>query len=853
MIHFLLSIIVIFGPIARGSVRPWAFLILYALTAIALLIGINKLFYAKEIIIRRTPLDMPILVLLGVYVIGIFHSHYIYGSIMECTRLFILAAIFYLVINFVREEQDIKKILNIILMSGAAIAVFGILQYMGALNKEWWDNPGFLSATYVNHNHFAGLMELLAPLSIGMILIEKQMAKKVFYVYIFLILAAAFILSMSRGGWISLSISMLFMACVISRKGRARFVMLIIGLFLVTFFIFVLNTVDTGLLFKRVSSYRELDFSGRVEIWKGTLGIIKDNLFSGTGPGTFIYNFQKYRPQGLNMLVNYAHNDYLQVASETGIFGLLAMIFIIFKIIAKGLNTHRIATSSFKVWMPLALVTGVLGMAIHGVGDFNFYIPANVILFTVFSAIIFNINSMKEKGTKVIIARTALSAYRILKTILISGILVFIIFTGACLTAEIYYNASEKAVMRDDLNSAELCLKKSIIFYPLNYQFYYKLAALYGEESSAASDTALCLKKAEMEYKKALRFNDTDSWVWLGLANVYYRLYQISPLEYKFRDMAGTSYRMALKLDPANSHYMKMFGRFLLNSGEPDLSGNVYQKASDLMSKSKTLAAFSKRLTDADKYLKAADMAYSSQNIKKAMMFYKMAEQFGKKEATLGEIRCYMKISNMMKAMEKYRGLERSNKNKAVLFTAIADYCLSMGLHESAERFSEYAINADPFNPEGYQLKYRLIRIISGGYTYPEKEINKILSFNKVPIRQIDTGPGGFDVRFSVKENLYKDGTFTKEMILPAGIYEVRINAKGQKAGGMWPHMIIRFNGVDIMDAYIDKGSYDIYSGIAIVDYPVNELDILYDNDYYDPETKEDRNLYIDGIGLKSL
>ena len=58
---------------------------------------------------------------------------------------------------------------------------------------------------------------------------------------------------------------------------------------------------------------------GRLFMYKNEIPLILDHPILGTGPGTFIYAFTQYRPLGLNLLWNYAHNDYLQIASEIGL------------------------------------------------------------------------------------------------------------------------------------------------------------------------------------------------------------------------------------------------------------------------------------------------------------------------------------------------------------------------------------------------------------------------------------------------------------------------------------------------------------------------------------------------------
>ena len=51
----------------------------------------------------------------------------------------------------------------------------------------------------------------------------------------------------------------------------------------------------------------------------------------------------------------------------------------------------------------------------------------------------------------------------------------------------------------------------------------------------------------------------------------------------------------------------------------------------------------------------------------------------------------------------------------------------------------------------------------------------------------------------------------------------------------------------------MDSSDWAYYQGVIVVDYPVNSIDIIYDNDYYNAETKEDRNLSIGSLKLKVL
>lgn len=90
-----------------------------------------------------------------------------------------------------------------------------------------------------------------------------------------------------------------------------------------------------------MSSGKQLSDPGfiRLLMWKGTLHLATSspkNFLIGTGPETFPYTFQKYRPAELNysseweFILNKPHNYYLEVLAETGIVGLFSYLCLLY-------------------------------------------------------------------------------------------------------------------------------------------------------------------------------------------------------------------------------------------------------------------------------------------------------------------------------------------------------------------------------------------------------------------------------------------------------------------------------------------------------------------------------------------
>jgi putative inorganic carbon (HCO3(-)) transporter len=61
----------------------------------------------------------------------------------------------------------------------------------------------------------------------------------------------------------------------------------------------------------------------RDEVSRAALPYLKDFMLTGSGGGSFYVVFPRYHNDKLNGFYDFAHNDYVQIAAETGVMGLL--------------------------------------------------------------------------------------------------------------------------------------------------------------------------------------------------------------------------------------------------------------------------------------------------------------------------------------------------------------------------------------------------------------------------------------------------------------------------------------------------------------------------------------------------
>jgi O-antigen ligase len=131
--------------------------------------------------------------------------------------------------------------------------------------------------------------------------------------------------------------------------------------------------------------------AGRAEIARDCWHMFAQKPLLGWGLGAFPYVYPEFRSFYTDYLINQAHNDYLQVAVETGAVGTLAMLWFIVALYRRALGRlgrpRSRASSDFGGTARLAALTGCTGLLVHSLVDFNLHIPANAAMFFVLCAI----------------------------------------------------------------------------------------------------------------------------------------------------------------------------------------------------------------------------------------------------------------------------------------------------------------------------------------------------------------------------------------------------------------------------------------------------------------------------------
>jgi len=293
-------------------------------------------------------------------------------------------------------------LLVVMFLVGFAEAVYGLVIYFGGDALGLW-NPGHargsLSSTYVNQNHFAGLMELTICIGLGLLLYiqedrryRSRSGKAVdaavalvsgqsgFVLFCLVTMTAALILTTSRGGIGALTVgigaTVLFAALKRGVKARELKLGGLTGVLVVV----ALFWIGPGQL---PGKMRDVGLaSHRSDLRDTSYRIIAASPAFGTGVGTYRWVFPGYKDAryGGNFY-EHAHNDFLEVLGEQGIvgFALLAcgMLIICYRLV----RVYGKTKDPFIRGAMFASIAGCGSLLVHGLVDFNLQIPANAAYF----------------------------------------------------------------------------------------------------------------------------------------------------------------------------------------------------------------------------------------------------------------------------------------------------------------------------------------------------------------------------------------------------------------------------------------------------------------------------------------
>lgn len=613
---FLIFILtLIFAPLALGSVEQWSLTLLEGLSLLALSIFLIKTSINKDSSLYEIPGILPLLCLwvyfifqlvpLPAYMVKIIFpmTYQIYSdtvgivepiswislsinkkeTFLEFLRFTGYLAFYILTIQLLTEKELLKKTVYIIVFFSSALAIFALIQYLSGTTKIYWFRQTFGASPFgpfVNRNHYAGFMGMIFPLALGLFLalkpkfsnktilhkIKEFFSEKKNNMYILIglstvIIAFTIFLSLSRGGIMSLSLSMLFFTAVLmmkkTRRKREGLIILIISLIIIFVSWFGWDPIISR--FEKIITTEGTIAELRLQMWLDSLQIIKDFPLTGTGFGTFIDIYPKYASIKEELIIEHAHNDYIELLTNGGIIAFLLWGWFIFAVILKSYKSFIQRHDSFSIYLYLGSVAGCIYILLHSFADFNLQIGSNgLYFFFLMGLIVSSANTRLHSGLgKTYLKPVNFKAYKILPLIA-SLLFIFITFSNLSILIGSYYHSFIKdlrldRVSKDDLMDAKKMALKASSFNPFEPEYLYfagNIDILLKDNESAKKYYLNALKLTPLYGEYSQR---------LGLI-----------LDDENKEIAERMLKAGILSEPTNDSMYKTYAEWLLSENRKD-------------------------------------------------------------------------------------------------------------------------------------------------------------------------------------------------------------------------------------------------------------------------------------------
>jgi len=389
---FSVAALLMFGPLAFGAVDTWSIFVLRAASAVLFVIWAFGQLRSSRVSLRWSPVFSPMITFASLmclqFVPGI--SAYRHATYSQLLLYISYGAVCFLLVQTFNRSREVRFVATALTIYGTSIALFAVLQNLNAPGKIYWlKTPhfgGWIYGPYVNHNHYAGLMEMLVPVPLVFAFSrfghtrERWIAASAAA-----FMAATVFLSGSRGGMIAFAVQMtIFIVFVFRERKKRTVVVLLSGFVLLSIGIITWTggrEVRTRIATLAAEKHSDMSSDIRLQIDRDILRMWQRRPVLGWGQGTFADVYPRFRSFYTDSLVNAAHNDYLQVLAETGILGFGTMIWFLVSVLRPALRKSHKWASDLNGAVAVAAILGISGILVHSLVDFNMQIPANAALF----------------------------------------------------------------------------------------------------------------------------------------------------------------------------------------------------------------------------------------------------------------------------------------------------------------------------------------------------------------------------------------------------------------------------------------------------------------------------------------
>lgn len=581
----------------------------------------GKMWAQKELRLVRTPLDIPVLLFVLVYIVTTFTSLNLTVSVLGhfgrfnggLVSVICYALLYFVYVNNVRTFEHVKRIAWALSLSGVILAILGILQYFVAtstvgtatsfkyfgLIPVWNDPWGLMQNRFFtpagSPNNLSYFLMAILPVTMSLLAISKRAGQRVLYT-IGVVTAFAYIaLANILAAWVGVAIAVVIFFYFAWEATFSRNRRLFTGIL-----VFFLAAASLALPivrdrmpadFKDLPKEINLDWSSSWQIAANTLA---GRPLQGSGLDTFLFDFTRFRDVSLNatpywnLRFDRANSELLQILATLGLAGLAAFLFLIYRVVKLGLSylpkekdleTHTISVGFAAGTLALITMALIFGY-FSSVTSFMLWISIAMLVRlwveekqVIVKSTVISVPFGGESGSEG--RKDILPAATFFPTALIG--LAFLFLFGRIFLAEVYFQKSleaarandGKATYDDQVQAIQMAqigpsawqIRVDRDIYHTTFSGTNLLLAnsLAGQDKPDTTTIQTLVSQAINEAKTAKDLNPYNVNNWEQLATVYRNLITFAQGADQFSEQ---SYVQAIQLDPTNARLRDTLGTF---------------------------------------------------------------------------------------------------------------------------------------------------------------------------------------------------------------------------------------------------------------------------------------------------
>lgn len=567
----------------------------------------------RERLVSSLPLLFPIAIYAAVVVLSLWGARNRYEGLVQSAQTLVSLGLFWAAATLFGETAAVFRLFRWAVGAASVVALLGIAQAWGA------DIPTLVittpivapGSTFGNINMAAQYLILVLPLAVCLVVMASTPGGELGAGAALGLIATHLSYTGTRAAWLGTALASVVLSWLVVRRGilipvphgRFRRKMSIVAA--AAGFVVLMNIAPRFVIPGWGQSHASVatrlgSFAGefeertslrvRLAIWANTAALVADHPLLGVGKGNFQFLYPRYARRVVKDVamspetrVREAHNDYVQLAAETGLIGLGTFLWLLVGLARRFYSGFTAAAEAGRLVIGGACAFGLLALLEEAFFDFPFQRAVPEALFWTLAGVLW-----RASGDDAPSAGGESSKSRPLIALTVVAVVATLAAGWGlnALRAEYHYSRGGRAYVDGRVDEAGIHLARAVNLNPFEERYWF-LLGLYEIRTERYADAV-----RHMLRNLALNPYNIGSLNNLGVA--------LASLG-RGPD-AIEAFQRSLRIWPDHVEARNNLGVLYAHAGRPDLAIEQFEAALKLSPGNREARAHLDRLLNAEKH-----------------------------------------------------------------------------------------------------------------------------------------------------------------------------------------------------------------------------------------------------------